>query len=69
MTFAQGGVAKRLRQWSAKPLFIGSIPIAASTNSKGITDQASVIPFFVPAGNGGDNRRTGSIAAAGKARQ
>lgn len=35
----EGGVAKWPRQWSAKPLFIGSTPIAASTNFKGITDS------------------------------
>ncbi len=32
----KGGIAKRLRQRSAKPLFTGSNPVAASSNFKGL---------------------------------
>ena len=41
----KGGIAKWLRQRSAKPLFTGSNPVAASTNVKGLANRAN--PFFI----------------------
>ena len=41
----KGGIAKRLRQRSAKPLFIGSNPIAASNNSKDLANAGK--SFFI----------------------
>jgi hypothetical protein len=45
LTPAFGGIAKWLRQRSAKPLFTGSNPVAASRKFKGLAGIAD--PFFV----------------------
>ena len=41
----EGGIAKRLRQRSAKPLFTGSTPVAASNNFEGLSGSDN--PLFI----------------------
>ncbi len=45
--FIQGGIAKWLRQRSAKPLFTGSNPVAASRNSERVAWYHATLFLYV----------------------